>query len=63
MKKEQRKIFQVQAEVTSVVTVAVPAETLTEALETAKKYTTDDFLYNEPGDVLDQEHRITGVHE
>lgn len=62
-KKPEQKTFVVQATVTSTVTIDVPANSLSEALEKSKAFTAQDFLYDEPGDTIDHEFRITGVYE
>ena len=61
-KKEKQKVFTVMAIVEKNVTVEVPADTLEEALLIAEGYTVDDVL-DKPGDLLDEDFRITGIYE
>ena len=62
MAKAKQIVFVAMAVVTKNVTVEVPADTLEEALEIARGYSVDDVL-NKPGDLTDEEVRITGVYE
>lgn len=61
-KKEKKKLFTVMAIVEKNVTVEVSADTLEEALQIARSYTVDDVL-TKPGDMIDEEFRITGIYE
>ena len=63
VKREQKKTFDVWAEVKMTVTAKVEADTLEQALEVGRTLSTDDFVYNEPGEIIQSEHRLTAIFE